>query len=201
MVVVFVSMVGSLTVLPALLGKLGDRIERGVLAVLAAGALGLLRPLGRPRPLVWLRDRRTLIQRTKGERGTSRLWTAALRPALRYPAPAVALAVGLLLVMASPLLGMRTKLPSFTDLPRSVPIVRSFEKVQRAFPGAQSPAVVVAQAADVESPGVRRAIRALEQAALASGRMRGPIDVKANGSHTAATVEIPLAGDGATTLR
>jgi RND superfamily putative drug exporter len=196
MVVVFVSMVGSLTVLPALLGKLGDRIERGILAVLAAGTLGLLRPLGRPRPLVWLRDRRTLIQRIKGERSTSRLWTAALRPALRYPAPAVALAVGLLLVLASPLLGMRTKLPSFTDLPKSVPIVRSFEKVQRAFPGAQSPAVVVVQAADVKAPNVRRAIGALEHAALASGRMRGPIDLKVNGSHTAATVEIPLAGDG-----
>ena len=37
MIVVFMSMVGSLTVLPALLGKLGDRIDRGVLAVLAAG--------------------------------------------------------------------------------------------------------------------------------------------------------------------
>ena len=33
MIVVFVSMIGSLTVLPALLAKLGDRIDRGVLAV------------------------------------------------------------------------------------------------------------------------------------------------------------------------
>src|SRR5262249_49658976 len=162
-----------LTVLPALLGRLGDRIERGVLAVLAAGALGLLRPLGRPRPLVWLRDRRTLIQRVKGGSGSSRLWAAVLRPVLRHPALAAAPAAGLLLVMASPLLGIRTKLPSFTDLPRSVPIVRSFVKVQRAFPGTQSPAVVVVQAADVEAPEVRRAIGALEHAALASGRMRG----------------------------
>src|SRR5262249_47412203 len=150
-------------------------IERGVIAVLAAAALRLLRPLGHPRPLVWLRDRRTLIQRVKGERSTSRLWTAALRPALRYPALAVALAAGLLLVMASPLLGIRTKLPGFTDLPRSVPVVRSFDKVQRAFPGAQSPAVVVVQAANVDAPSVRRAIVALEHSALAGGRMSGPI--------------------------
>src|SRR5262249_4364251 len=160
------------------------------LAVLAAAALGLLRPFGRPRPLVWLRERRTLIQRMKGERSTSRLWTAALRPTLRHPALAVALAAGLLLVMASPLLGIRTKLPSFTDLPRSVPVVRSFEEVQRAFPGAQSPAVVVVQAADVDAPSVRRAIGALEHAALASGRMSGPIDVRVNAPHTAAVVEI-----------
>jgi uncharacterized membrane protein YdfJ with MMPL/SSD domain len=37
MIVVFVSMIGSLTVLPALLARLGDRIDRGVLAVIAAG--------------------------------------------------------------------------------------------------------------------------------------------------------------------
>src|SRR5438874_13364783 len=36
MIVVFVSMIGSLTVLPALLSKLGDRIDRGVLSVGAA---------------------------------------------------------------------------------------------------------------------------------------------------------------------
>ncbi len=68
MIVVFTTMVGSLTVLPAVLGKLGDRVERGVLAVLAAGLLRLVRPLGRPRLLVWLRDRRTLLQRVKGDR-------------------------------------------------------------------------------------------------------------------------------------
>jgi putative drug exporter of the RND superfamily len=197
MVVVFVSMVGSLTVLPALLGRLGDRVDRGVLAVLAAAALRVLRPFARPRPLVWLRDRRTLIQRVKGESGSSsRLWTAVLRPALRYPALAVVLAAGLLLVMASPLLGIRTKLPSFTDLPHNVPIVRTFAKMQRAFPGSQSPAVVVVQAANVDIPSVRGAIGALEHAALASGRMSGPIEVTVNGLHTAELVEIPLAGDG-----
>ena len=42
MLVVFTSLVGSLTVLPALLGKLGDRIERGLRQVLAAGVLRLL---------------------------------------------------------------------------------------------------------------------------------------------------------------
>ena len=67
MLVVFVTMIGSLTVLPALLGKLGDRVDRGVVAVLAATALlGLragLRALGQPRLLVRLRERRTLLAR------------------------------------------------------------------------------------------------------------------------------------------
>ena len=46
MLVVFAAMVGSLTVLPALLGKLGDRVERGIVAVTAAGAA----PGSPPRP-------------------------------------------------------------------------------------------------------------------------------------------------------
>src|SRR5262249_29658299 len=96
MLVVLVSMLGSLTVLPALLGRLGDRVDRGVLGVLAATLLRLLRPLGRPRPLVWLRDRPTLIQRVKGKRECSRVWSAVLRPALRFPALAALLAGGLL---------------------------------------------------------------------------------------------------------
>jgi putative drug exporter of the RND superfamily len=196
MVVVLISMIGSLTVLPALLGKLGDRVDRGLLAVLSALLLWLLRPFAQPRSLVWLRDRRTLIQRIKGRRETSRVWALVLRPVLRFPAAAVVLATGLLLAMAVPVLGMHTKLPSFTDLPTKVPIVRSYKKIQRAFPGAQTPAVVVVQAADVGAPRVQRAIAALERAALASGRMSGPIEVALNPAHTLAEVDIPLAGDG-----
>src|SRR3954454_3380854 len=44
MLVVFCSLVGSLTVLPALLGKLDRYIERGVRQVLAATVLRILRP-------------------------------------------------------------------------------------------------------------------------------------------------------------
>jgi RND superfamily putative drug exporter len=196
MVVVFVSMVGSLTVLPALLGKLGDRVDRGVIGVLAATVLRVLRPLGQPRVLLWLRDRPTLIQRLKGPSGSSRLWSLVLRPALRHPALAVALASGVLVAMAVPVLGIHTRLPSFTDLPRSVAIVRSYEKIQRAFPGAQMPAVVAVHAADVNSAPVRRAIGRLEREALASGRMRAPIEEAINPAGTVAKLEIPLAGDG-----
>jgi uncharacterized membrane protein YdfJ with MMPL/SSD domain len=195
MLVVLVSMVGSLTVLPALLGKLGDRVERGVLAVLAATLLRLVRPLTQPRWLVWLRDRPTLIGRLKGREG-SRLWAVALRPALRFPALTVVLAAGLLVVMATPLLGMRTKLPSFSDLPKSVHIVRSYERIQHAFPGAQTPAVVAVQARDVGSAPVQRAITALEHAAIASGQMHAPIHVAADAAHGLERLEIPLAGDG-----
>jgi uncharacterized membrane protein YdfJ with MMPL/SSD domain len=196
MAVVLVSMVGSLTVLPALLGKLGDRVDRGVLSVLAAGLLRLLRPLGQPRPLVWLRDRQTLIQRAKRRRPSSRLWSAVLRPVLRRPAVAVVVAGGTLLAMAAPVLGMHTKLPSFTDLPHEIGIVRAYAQIQRAFPGAQTPAVVAVRGSDVTAPASRQRIAALEHAALASGLMKRPITIAVNHDRTAAKVEIPLAGDG-----
>ena len=56
MIVVFCSVVGSLTVLPALLAKLGDRIDRGVIAVSAAGVGRVLRH--EPRVVARLRARR-----------------------------------------------------------------------------------------------------------------------------------------------
>ena len=93
MLVVFTSLVGSLTVLPALLGKLGDRIDRGIRQVLAAGILRALRPLRiRPRWIVWLRDTPTLLKRIKGDRRESRVWAFVLRRSMRHPLPAVVLA-------------------------------------------------------------------------------------------------------------
>jgi hypothetical protein len=75
MIVVFTALVGSLSVLPALLGKLGDRVELGLRQVLAAGALRLLGPFkSRPRWLVRLREAPTLLRRVKGDRQESRAW-------------------------------------------------------------------------------------------------------------------------------
>ncbi len=62
--VVLVAMVGSLTVLPALLGRLGDRVEYGVVAVIAAGVGRVLRLARHESELLTrLRERRTLLQR------------------------------------------------------------------------------------------------------------------------------------------
>ncbi len=135
MIMVFAAMVGSLTVLPAVLGKLG-------------------RPRGQG-------FGRTLLRRVKGER--SRGPGAVLARALRFPAVSAALAGGALLVMASPVLGMHMKLLSFTDLPQNMQIVKSYEKVQKQFPGAQIPAVVVVRRDDVRAPEVRQAIASLER--------------------------------------
>ena len=197
MIVVAVSLVGSLTVLPALLGKLDERIDRGVLAVAAATVLRVLRLVKtQPNWLVRLRERRTLLQRVKGEGTESRLWGTVLRPALRFPLVSVVVSTALLVVLALPVLNIHTKLLSFTDLPRSIPIVQTFVKTQKAFPGAQTPAQVVIKADDVSSPSVQSAISRLKHDALATGQMSRPIQSFTNSNHTVERIEIPLAGDG-----
>jgi RND superfamily putative drug exporter len=194
MLVVFLSMVGSVTVLPALLGKLDDRIERGIVAVGAAGLMRLLRR--RPAVLLRLRDRTTLLRRLKGDRPESRLWAAILKPVLRFPAVSAALAVAVLVVLALPTRGIHTKLLSFTDLPRDIPIVKTYADIQKAFPGAQTPAQVVVEAPDVTSPVVQQAIAAMKDRALATGQMFEPIQQFVNPTKTVLRIEVPLAGNG-----
>jgi RND superfamily putative drug exporter len=194
MIVVFVSMVGSLTVLPAILAKLGDRVDRGVVAVAASGVGLVLRR--EPRWIARLKSRPTFIQRLKGSRGESRVWGVLLRPALRHPALAAGASAAFLVVLSLPVFGMHTKLLGFDDLPRGLKIVQTYRTVQAAFPGASAPATVVVQAPDVEAPNVKAALAGLRRSALATGVMERPIHTSINRTRTVATVDIPLAGSG-----
>ena len=164
--VVLVAMIGSLTVLPALLGRLGDRVDWGSLR--------------------WL----------KRGNGESRVWNLVLRPALRFPRAAALVAVAGLVVVALPAFHMHTANPGADSFPKSLPVVKAFRAVERSFPGSPSPAVVVVSARDVTAPAVRRGIADLERRALATGQMHAPIHETVNASHTVARVEIPLAGSG-----
>jgi RND superfamily putative drug exporter len=165
-VVVLLAMAGSVTVLPALLHRLGDRVDRGRL------------------PFV------------RHARAEGRFWSAVLRPALARPWLAVLLAGGALLAAAAPTLTMHTKLPSFTDLPHGVPIVQTYERLIRAFPGSPTPAVVVIRAADVTSPEIRARVAELERRALASGRVKPPVSTRISPDRTVEEIDLPLAGKG-----
>jgi putative drug exporter of the RND superfamily len=198
MLVVFTSLVGSLTVLPALLGKLGDRyIERGVRQVLAATVLRFLRPFkSEPRWLLWLRETPTLLQRLKGDRQESRVWGFVITRSMRRPAFAVALSTALLVVLALPVLNIHTKLLSFTDLPKSLAIVKTYDTIQASFPGTQDPAHVVVKADNVTTPRFAKAYAEFKKRALATGVIHQPIRVSVNKAKTVARVDFPLAGKG-----
>jgi putative drug exporter of the RND superfamily len=198
MIVVFTSLVGSLTVLPALLAKLGDRIEWGIRQVFAAITLWALRPFrSRPHWLVWSLETPTVLRRLKGDRPESRVWAFVLRRSMKHPAIATVLSAGFLIILALPALSMHTKLLSFTDLPKSLGIVRTYDTIQRSFPGTQDPAHVVVQAPDVTTPRFAAAYAEFKQRALATGEIHQPIRVAVNPAHTVARIDFPLAGNGA----
>ena len=167
--VVATSVVGSLTVLPALLSKLGDRVNRGHVPFLR-------------RP-----DERV---------GENRFWSAVLGPVLRRPLLSGALAAGFLILLAVPALRLQTSQNSTQSYPRSLAVIRAYDKIQKAFPGDALAAQVVVKAPDVRSPAVRSAIGALEVGALATREMFRPIEVDINRAGTVALVSIPIAGNG-----
>jgi RND superfamily putative drug exporter len=197
MLVVLVSLIGSLTVLPALLGKLGDRTELGLRQVLAAGVLKLLRPFKtRPGWLVWLRETRTVLQRIKGNQQESRLWGFVITKSMRRPVLAVGISIGVLVVLALPVLNIHVKQTSFTDLPKSLSIVKTYDTIQASFPGTQDPAHLVVKADDVTTPQFAKAYAEFKKRALATGVIHQPIRVSVNEAKTVARIDFPLAGEG-----
>jgi RND superfamily putative drug exporter len=168
MMVVGIAMIGSLTVLPALLAKLGDRVEKGRLPIL---------------------------KRLRRQSGENRFWSAILTPALRHPGLSALAAGAVLVVMSLPVLHIHTGQMGFDSVPKSWPTVQTINKVREAFPGGDSPAVVAVKA-NTDSADTTNAINELRAKALASGQMHGPIDVAVNPSHTVARITIPLAGKG-----
>jgi RND superfamily putative drug exporter len=167
--VVGIAMLGSLTVLPGLLSRLGGGVER-------------LRV-----PFVGRR-------RQRGDEG--RFWGAIVDRVIRHPVVSVVLAGGLLVALALPALELRMVTSGPDTFPKSLPAVQTYDRMQEAFPGAALPAQVVVKAADVNAPAVREAIDRLEEQALASGRMHQPITVDVNRNATVANITIPTEGTG-----
>jgi len=171
-IVVAVAMVGSVTVLPALLSKLGDRIDRGRIPILG---------------------RRLAARQTAGE---SRFWARVVRPALEHPVRTALAAASVMLLLAVPALHLHTAVPGATDLPRNLAIMKTYNRIQQAFPGGPLPASVVVSAPNVDSPSVRSGISALRHQALASGQAHEPITVDVNRDRTLARISVPLVGSG-----
>ena len=133
-VVVAMAMLGSLTVLPAMLSKLGDGIDRGRIPFLG----------------------KRMQRRTE-----SRVWGAILRPVMRRPLVATIASSAVLIALAVPALGMHTASSGFEQLP-DTPIMKTFDRMQKAFPGTADPGQVVIKADDVNSPEAKAAIADLD---------------------------------------
>jgi uncharacterized membrane protein YdfJ with MMPL/SSD domain len=171
--VVAIAMLGSLTVLPALLSRLGDKVDRG---------------------------RIPLVGRRRSNHGEGRIWGAIVNRVLRRPALSAVLAGGLLVALAVPALQLRMVQPGPDTFPKDLPAVQTYDRMQEAFPGTALPATVVVEASDVNAPAMQAAIRRLEERALASGRMHEPIAVAVNEAGTVAAINVPIEGKGTDTV-
>jgi putative drug exporter of the RND superfamily len=168
-IVVAVAVVGSLTVLPALLAWLGDRVEKG----------------GVP-----------IIKDQPWNARESSVWSRILSRVLRRPLVSAAAAAAVLVVLAIPAFSLHTAVPGTDSLPQGLDVVKTYNKIQAAFPGGPNPAVVAVSADDVTSPQVSGAIADLRDRAEASPMFKQPITTDVSPDRTVAEVDIPLVGDG-----
>jgi RND superfamily putative drug exporter len=168
-IVVAVAVVGSLTVLPALLAWLGDRVEKG----------------GVP-----------IIKNQPWNARESSLWSRLLSRVLRRPLVSATAAAAVLVVLAIPAFSLHTAVPGTDSLPQGLDVVKTYNKVQAAFPGSPNPAVVAVSANDVTSPAVAGGIADLRKSAAASPNFKRPITTDVSPDKTVAEVDIPTVGDG-----
>src|SRR5918995_517521 len=151
MTVVAVAMLGSLTVLPALLSKLGDKVDRG---------------------------RLKFVHRSRRVGGESRIWGAIIDRVLRRPFLSAVLAGGVLVAIAVPAFQLQTAQPSIDTYPQK--LLGTYNRIKAAYPGEENATTVVIKAPNVEAPAVREALDNLKRRALATGVMNEPIDVDTN---------------------
>ena len=169
-VVVAVAMVGSLTVLPALLSKLGDRIEKG---------------------------RIPLLGRVKARTAKLSIWSRVTDRVLRRPVLSLVLAGGFLIALAIPALGIHTAQGGTDTLPQDLAVVQTFNRVQDAFPSEDSTAQVVIVAEDVSAAPINDAVEQLgTETAKDNELFKGALETDVSPDLTVMTVDVPTVGDG-----
>jgi uncharacterized membrane protein YdfJ with MMPL/SSD domain len=167
--VVAVALLGSLTVLPAILSWLGDRVEKG----------------GVP-----------IIKDQPWNAGESKFWNTVLNPVLRHPGIALVLSAGLLVFLALPTLRLHTANESVESLPQDVASIQTYNRIQDAFPGGGIPASVVVSSANGPTPQVQQGIARLGAEAEASPLFEPPITIDTFPDRSVTQVNIPIVGDG-----
>jgi uncharacterized membrane protein YdfJ with MMPL/SSD domain len=166
--VVAIAVLGSLTVLPAILSKLGDRVNKGRV------------PFMRP-------ERRT---------GEARAWGWILDRVLKRPLVSMILAGSVLLVLALPVLHIHTADSGVDGLPRSLPIMKTYDRMQAAFPGETFSADIVLEGPNLNEAQVRDAAQRMREIARESDQFQEPVTVDVSRDGQLAVVEVPLAGNG-----
>jgi RND superfamily putative drug exporter len=162
--VVFISVVGSLTFLPAVLAILGDGINGGRLPI-----------LGRPRP--------------EG----SGMWARIVRTTMRRPVLSFVLSAGFLLALASPALRLHIGQSDFASFPDEIDSVQALNLMNERWPQGSTLAlqVVVTKA---DQPATKAAIDELTKRLLAIEGLSEPVETRTSQDGTVALISFVMAG-------
>jgi RND superfamily putative drug exporter len=166
--VVLVAVAASMTLLPALLGLLGDHINR-------------------------LRVHRRRADAAAKHGG---FWDMVTRGVMRRPVVSLVVGVGVLLVPAVFWTQMHTGFAGVSTLPESFESKRAFEALAKDFSGGLSSPVEIVVDAPADDPAVRSGVERL-QASLGTDPFLGPSQVEISPARDMTLVSAPLKGDPA----
>src|SRR5215217_2371541 len=168
-VVVAIAVFASLTVLPAMLSWLGDRVEKG---------------------------RIPLLGRRRKPAGQSHFWAALTGRVMRRPGLSIVLAGGFLVALAIPALQMKIVTSGVEQLPNDIPIIVTYDKVRAVFPTEGVVATVVVEADGVRSGATAAGITALRSAVDSSDAFKPGTEVIYSKDGTVAQINVPTPGSG-----
>jgi uncharacterized membrane protein YdfJ with MMPL/SSD domain len=165
-VVALVSVAAALTLLPALLSLLDDRVN----------ALRI-----------------PYFGRAAG-REQSRFWSRTVRAVMRRPLPSLALAAAALLLMATPVLGLQSGEAGVSTLPDRLPAQEGYVALNAEFPGETAEPVEIVIDGDARSPEVQAGIERLRER-LASEDLLGRAELETNQAGDLTVLTVPIQGD------
>jgi len=161
-----VSVAAALTLLPALLSLLGDRVN----------ALRI-----------------PLFGRT-ATREQSPFWSRTVRSVMRRPVASLVLATSVLLALAVPVLALRSGEAGVETLPDRLAAKQGYLALNAEFPGETTEPVEIVIDGDAASPAVRTGITRLRER-LASEELFGRPDVERSPAGDLTVLTVPIQGD------
>jgi len=164
--VAIVSVLAALTLLPALLGLLGDRINA-------------LR-------IPWIGRNQT---------GEGRFWGAIVREVMRRPVVSLVTFGALLLALAVPAFGLKLGASGVSTLPDRLESKQGFDALARDFPQQSSSPALIAVVGDVRAPRVRADIARLRRELAGDPVFGGGSDLRFASDGRAAAIGVLVAGD------
>ncbi len=167
-----VSVLGALTLLPALLGLIGDGVNRLRIPIIGSRS----------------------IEDTNVE---GKFWGGVVTRVQRQPWISLGLATAILLAAASPVLGMHIGANSITTLPERFSSKQAFVELERDFPAATTDPVRIIVPAGHNQPAVSAALRNLQTQLGRDARFGPPAPIRISADGDAALLEVPVDGDPA----